>query len=366
MLKADYLDTLPDSILDIYERYNQSVINDIARRLSNLNFASAAWQVQRLNESSMLYKSILEKLAILTGKSEKELRAIFKKAGVKAMRFDDSIYKVAGLEPLPLNMSPAMTAVLKAGLERTNNLLNNIVRTTALEGQNLFIEAADLAYMQVATGAMDYNSAIKAAVKSISARGLTVISYTGRKDQLDVAVRRAVLTGVNLTAGNLTEARADEMGVDLVQTSAHIGARPTHQVWQGKVFSRSGKSDKYPDFVTSTGYGTGEGLCGWNCRHSFYPFFEGISENVYKQTELEDYANKKVTYRGEEISFYDATQKQREIERTIRRYKREAGALEAAGKDNTLETGKVKEWQARMRMFVKETGIYRQREREQI
>lgn len=366
MLKADYLDVLPESILDIYERYNQSVINDIARRLSNLNFASAAWQVQRLSESSMLYDSILEKLAALTGKSEKELRAIFKRAGVKAMRFDDSIYKAAGLNPLPMNMSPAMIDVLRIGLERTNNLLNNIVRTTALEGQNLFIEAADLAYMQVTTGAMDYNSAIKAAVKSVSARGLTVISYTGRKDQLDVAVRRAVLTGVNLTAGQLTEARADEMGVDLVQTSAHIGARPTHQVWQGKIFSRSGKSDKYPDFVTSTGYGTGEGLCGWNCRHSFYPFFEDISENMYNKAELSSYVNKVVKWNGKEISFYEATQKQRQIERTIRRYKREAGALEAAGKDNAFEQGKVKEWQARMRIFVKETGLNRQREREQI
>ena len=92
---------------------------------------------------------------------------------------------------------------------------------------------------------------------------------------MDVAVRRAVLTGVNQTTARMQIARADEMECDLVETTAHMGARPEHMDWQGRIFSRSGKSRKYPDFVKSTGYGTGPGLCGWNCRHSFFPYFEG-------------------------------------------------------------------------------------------
>lgn len=369
MLTADQLDTLTGPITDLYEQYNQSVINDIARRLVKMGKVTdtAAWQMQRLTESGKVYENALKELAKTTGKSETELRKMFEDAGVKSMRFDDSIYKAAGLNPLPLNLSPAMAQVLAAGLRKTNGLVKNLTMTTAINAQHSFIQAADLAYMQVAGGAMSYDQAIRAAILNVAENGLHTINYAnGHKDKLDVAMRRTVLTGVNQTTGNLQIARADEMGVDLVQTSAHIGARPAHQIWQGQIFSRSGSSKAYPDFVLSTGYGTGAGLCGWNCRHSFYPFFEGISENAYNQAELDSYANKTVTYNGKEIPIYDATQMQRGIERKIRLWKRKEGALDAGGFDNEAETAKVKEWQSRMRDFIKQTGLQRQSVREQV
>ena len=203
-------------------------------------------------------------------------------------------------------------------------------------------------------------------MKSVAAQGLTVINYTGRTDQLDVAMRRTVLTGVNQTAGQLQWTRADEMGQDLVQTSAHAGARPSHALWQGRVFSRSGTSAKYPNFVQETGYGTATGLSGINCRHSYFPFFEGISENAYSAADRESLANQTVTYQGEQVSAYDASQVQRKIERDIRKAKREAGALQAAGLDNSAELARVKAYQAQMRGFVKETGLIRQGERERV
>ena len=369
MLTADQLDTLTGPITDLYEQYNQSVINDISRRLVKMGKMTdtAAWQMQRLAESGKVYENALAELAKTTGKSETELRKMFEDAGVKSMRFDDSIYKAAGLNPLPLNLSPAMAQVLAAGLRKTNGLVKNLTMTTAINAQHSFIQAADLAYMQVAGGAMSYDQAIRAGIKDVAAKGLSTINYaSGHKDQLDVAMRRTVLTGVSQTTGNLQIARADDMGVDLVQTSAHIGARPEHQLWQGKIFSRSGASKQYPVFVLSTGYGTGAGLMGWNCRHSFYPFFEGISENAYKQSELDSYADKTVTYNGQEIPIYDATQMQRGIERKIRLWKRQSGALDAAGMDSTAETAKVKEWQSRMRDFIKQTGLQRQGMRESV
>jgi hypothetical protein len=156
------------------------------------------------------------------------------------------------------------------------------------------------------------------------------------------------------------------MGCDLVQTSAHAGARPTHEVWQGKVFSRSGTNPNYPDFVIETGYGEVDGLCGINCRHSFYPFFEGISENAYSEETLNDMADKTVNLDGEKVGQYEASQVQRGIERHIRDWKRQAGALEAASLDNAAEVAKVREWQAQMRDFIKQTKLMRQRVREQI
>ena len=368
MLTADQLDVLTDDIVRMYNDFADTIIADIARRLAGLDYArpTAAWQMQRLIEAGKLFEDILSEISKLTGRSEAELRRMFKRAGVTAMRFDDAIYKAAGLNPLPLNMSPAMAQALSAGLVKTSGVMRNLTMTTAMSGQQAFIDAADLAYMQISTGALDYNTAIRRAVKDVASKGLSVIHYSSRREQLDVAMRRAALTGVNQTVGTMQQMRADEMGTDLVQVSAHIGARPTHEVWQGKIYSRSGSSRKYPDFVSSTGYGTAGGLSGINCRHSWYPFFDGISENAYSRAELASYANKTVTYNGKKMSVYEATQEQRAIERKIRYWKRQVGAIEAAGFDASAETAKVKAWQAQARDLVRQTGLSRQYPREWV
>ena len=371
MLLASQFDLLVEPIVALFQEFEESVIRDIARRLAGMDYATptAAWQVQRLSESGMLYERILRELSKVTGRSQYELRRMFQRAGVTAMRFDDAIYRAVGLQPVPLNLSPAMGEVLAAGLRKTGGIMQNLTMTTALSGQQAFESAADLAYMQISSGAFSYQQAIRQAVKRVAADGLDVIHFAGRTDKLDVAMRRTVLTGVGQTVAELSLARADEMGTDLIQVSAHIGARNkgegpmNHESWQGKVYSRSG-DPKYPDFVTVTGYGTGEGLGGWNCRHSAYPFFEGISAEHYTQAELDDYAAKTVTYQGKEMSVYEATQEQRYIERKIRYWKRQANALEAAGLENDTETARVREWQAQMRDFIGQTGLQRQRNRE--
>jgi len=373
MLTADQFNTLTNPITELYTEYETSVIEDIARRLKNLDFSSAAWQTQRLTESGALYKNVLKELSKLTGKSESQLAELLKRAGVKAINFDDKIYKDAGLEPLPLNLSPAMLQVLQAGLEKTNGVMNNLTMTTALTSQQSFIRAADLAHMQVTTGAMSYDQAIRAAIKNVASQGLEVIDYaSGHTDKLDVATRRAVLTGVAQTTNQLQTARADEMGSNLVAVSAHAGARNTgvgpanHASWQGKVFSLKGGTKQYPNFAESTGYGTGAGLGGWNCRHSFYPFFEGVSENAYTRNEVKTLNKEKVTLNKQRVDLYTATQYQREIERRIRFWKRQAAALSAAKLDNAKELAKVSEWQAIMRKFISDTGLDRQSVREQV
>lgn len=374
MITPNQWDQLATPILDLYHEFEITVMQDIARRLKNLDFASAAWQAQRLTESGALYQNVIKEVARLTGKSEKEIATVLSSAGVKSIKFDDAIYKEAGLKPLPLNLSPEMLQVLKAGLVKTNGVLNNLTLTTAITSQQSYIKASDMAYMQVSTGAMSYDQAIRAAIKNIAADGLQMVDYaSGHRDNVDVAVRRTVLTGVAQTTHQLQLTRMDELGTDLVAVSAHAGARnkgtgpENHQSWQGKIYSRSGhKNSKYPDFVTVTGYGTGAGLGGWNCRHSFYPYFEGISENAYKKAELQDYARQKVKYQDKEISLYDATQIQRELERNIRKWKRQAMALDAAGLDATAEWAKVHQWQATMRSFINQTDLNRQYVREQV
>jgi hypothetical protein len=373
VLTEDQFDSLIDPIMSLYNEYENSVVMDIARRLKNLDFSSAAWATQRVIESGALHKDVLKQLAKLTGKSESEISTLLSKAGVKAIQFDDKIYKDAGLDPLPLNLSPAMLDVLKATLNKTNGVMNNLTMSTAQTAQAAFFRGADLAYLQVSSGAMSYDQAIRAAIKKVAADGLDVIDYaSGHQDKLDVAMRRTVLTGVAQTTGELQMTRADEMGVDLVAVSAHAGARNkgvgpmNHAGWQGKIYSRSGNHPKYPNFVETTGYGTGEGLGGWNCRHSFYPYFEGLSENAYSKAELQDLRKQKVKLNGGEVSLYDATQYQRHIERQIRYWKRQAAALDAAKLTNAKELAKVREWQMRMREFIAQSGLNRQRVREQV
>ena len=146
---------------------------------------------------------------------------------------------------------------------------------------------------------------------------------------------------------------------DLVETTAHPGARPDHAVWQGRVFSVSGRSEKYDNFYSATGYGEGWGLCGWNCRHSFFPFIEELSDRAYPADKLREYNNKEVEYNGQKMSLYEATQQQRYIERQIRMWKREASAMDAAGLDSGYAYQKIRQWQAAQRDFIGQTGLRR-------
>jgi hypothetical protein len=373
MLTLDQYDALVEPTLALYSEYETSIIEDIARRLKNLDFASAAWQTQRITESGAFYRDVLKKLSKLTGQSEAQIAETLRRAGVKAVRFDDQIYKEAGLSPLPLNMSPAMVQVYKATLEKANGQINNLTSTTALTSQQQFIQAADLAHQQVITGAMSYDQAIRAAIRKVAADGVNVIDYaTGHVDKLDVATRRTVLAGVAQTANQLQVTRADEVGNNLVAVSAHTGARNkgtgpmNHASWQGKVYSLRGGTRQYPNFAETTGYGTGEGLGGWNCRHSFYPFFEGISENAVTRAEVRSMNREKVTYQKKQIGVYEATQIQREIERRIRYWKRQEAAMVAAKLDASQERAKVSQWQKTMRDFIAQTDLDRQYVREQV
>lgn len=355
-----------------YEQFIRSVLADIARRLLKTGkiSATAAWQAQRLIESGEVFNSVIKKVSKLTGVTQQSLKVSMREAGVKSLKWDNRILEAAGVSPVNTKLSWAMQQVLREGLLKTNNTLRNLVLTTANTSQIAFLEASDLAYMQIAHGTFSYTEAIRNAIKTTAARGITVINYekSGRVDQLDVAMRRAVLTGVSQTASAITWHNILDNDIDLIEVSAHIGARnkgdipENHEMWQGKIYSRKG-NPKYPDFVTTTGYGTIVGLAGVNCRHSFYPYFEGTDRNYTAKT-LEEYAGKTVTYNGREMSFYQGTQIQRSIERKIRAKKREAAALGDVGLSNAAEIAEIRALQSIMRDFIEQTGLHRQPERE--
>lgn len=330
MLSPEYLQSMSDDIVALYEELNQSAIKCIAKRLVKTEYISdaSAWQIKQIQQSGAIYNEIIDELSKISGKSKKELRKLFKEASVKSLSYDDEIYKQAGLNPIPLQQSPSMLAVLEAGIIKTDGIISNLTKTTANGGQVAYINATNDAYMKVSSGVFDYQTAIADAIKSSAKGGLEVFYPSGHRDKLDVAIRRATLTGVSQTTGQLTDIHCDEMGCDLVETTAHGGARPSHAVWQGKVFSRSGNHPHYPSFIPSTGYGTGPGLKGWNCRHDFFPFFEGISKRLYTNKELEEMEKPVGTWKDKEYTQYEVTQKQRSYERNLREYKRQLVGLD--------------------------------------
>lgn len=366
MLSPDYLQHLPDGLVELYAQAEADILADMARRISTYDYWIPAAEHQRrvLAEMGALREDILRQLSRRTGKSQRELEHLMEEAARKSLAYDGDIYREHGLDPPPLNASPELRKVLAAGLKQTKGLFKNLTGTTARTVSGQFEAALDRAWMQVSSGAFDYNAAVRTAVKDLSRQGVGAIRYpSGHVDTLEVAVRRAVVTGVNQTCGRAQEALAREMGCDLMELTAHAGARPEHAAWQGQIVSLGGRRGYLS--LGDIGYGTGAGFKGWNCRHDWNPYFEG-SPRSYTPELLERYEARDIDYNGRKLTEYEASQQQRAIERNIRRWKRENKAMEAAGLDTSESAAKVRQWQAAQKDFLRQTGLKRQAEREQV
>lgn len=366
------LDSLPNALIDMYGLVEIDILSDMARRISTYDYfiPAAQHQMQKLQELGAVQEEIIAKLSALTGKTQEEIVALLSEASAQAIADDVEYYTAADVyEPSKVN-TEALHAQLNSGLLQTEQAFVNITGTAATTASNQFVAALDRAWTQINVGGMDYTTAIKAAISDLSAAGVGAIQYeSGRVDNIEVAVRRAVMTGANQTAMRTQEVLADELGVDLVEVTAHGGARPDHAKWQGKVFSRNGRKTingvTYEDLRKATGYGTGPGLGGWNCRHNFHPYVPGASK-AYSKKQLADYEAKNIEYNGKKYTEYEASQMQRGIERSIRRAKRQVAALEAAGLDASKERATLRDAQKAYTDFTKQTGMKKQQARTQI
>lgn len=363
MLTPEYLDVCTDDLVNLYRQLDESIVQILAARIARTNFVgdSSKWQAEILQQSGMTYDEVIAEIAKHTGQSEDELKTMFEAAGVETIAADNEIYEMAGLTTTGLKQSAVMTQMLKAGLAKTGGSLKNLTLTTANTAQTAYIESCNLAYMQISSGAMSYNDAVRMAVKNAASQGTTVLYPSGHKDQLDVAVRRAALTGVNQTTAQIQLANATDMGCNLVEVTAHIGARPSHAEWQGGIYMINGSSREYRNLAEATGYGTGDGLCGWNCRHNFYPYFEGIDVRAYKSSDLNSLKND---------GYYELEQKQRALERQVRATRRELAGYDAAMKAAKTDAEraaikqefdrasvKLKKQEARLKEHCKNNGL---------
>ena len=365
MLTPDQLEALPRRFVQLWQQVEDDILQDIARRMKSLGeldplTPTAIWQAWRLAETRAMRSNTVATLAKYTGKSRAEIKRLLETAGVQALAADDAVYAAAGLAPPPVNQSPALLNLLNSGYRQTCGTWQNLTATTANTVTGAFEDRLSRAWGLISTGAMDYNMAIRRTVGDL-ADTMPYITYpSGHTDTLEVAARRAVLTGVNQTCAKLQLARMEEMDCEFVEVTAHEGARPTHAVWQGRVYHRGGAvvqdGERYEDFETATGYGTAPGLCGWNCRHNFYPFYPGISVRNYTDERLAELDARNIPYGGGLYTRYEITQMQRALERRVRKYKRRYLAETAAGVDASQSAAKLKAARQQLSAFLAETG----------
>ncbi len=386
MLSPEYYEGCADDVLKLYEQLEDDIISDIVRRIMQTGkvTATARHQIEQLQESGLLYDDILNIIAGQTDATSQHVRALFEEAGVETVRIDNEVYRENGLVPVDIRQSPAMRRTLEAGYRKTLGDMKNLTLTTANTSQTAYINACNQAYMQITSGAFSYQEAIKQAVQRTAQQGATVLYPSGHTERIDVAVRRAVMTGVGQTCREIGMMNAEECGCDLMEISAHSGARPEHAAWQGQLVSLSGKNagriinGRKVLSLTDVGYGTGDGFGGWNCRHDWYPFFEGISEPAYTARQLEELDEKNIEYNGKMYSQYEISQIQRRYEREIRAAKREQVAFRTAVEEAddpelkqvmqdslNYSNSLVRDRQAKMRDFINQTGQDRDYFREQ-
>jgi len=309
---------------------------------------SAKWQAEMLQEAGLLYDDIVQSIADRTDACAEQVKTLFEDAGVLTVQIDNEVYREAGKVPVDIRQSPSMRQVLEAGYRKTLGLLDNLTSTMPSAGQRLYINACNQAYMKVVSGAFSYQEAIVQAVRDISASGLKIIYYdSGHSDKIDVAVRRSVLTGVGQTCSEIGKMNAEENGCDLMEISAHAGARPDHAVWQGQLVDLTGKrvgeiiDGKRVLSLDDIDYGLITGFCGVNCRHDWYPYFEGYSVPLYTKERLEKLNSRDISYNGEKYTLYEITQMQRKGERKVRELKRRAVTYDEAVKNASDEDTKA-------------------------
>lgn len=398
------MDTLPEELAELYRGLEDTLLEEICSRLriaGELNEVTVA-DIKALRSHGIPLDDIKKAIAKTNKISMKKLDKLFDDVVARNQAYYTELITLADVTA-PETLVDA--AAIEAIRMQTKGELRNITRSMGFlvtkGGKQVMLPPAkiyqhylDQAVMQVESGAISYNQAISKAVKELAGQGVCVARdkngnliknavqwESGSIQQLDVSVRRAVMTGVNQINQKYREQSMDYLETDLVEVTAHIGARNTgsgyfnHENWQGAIYHwrKYGNKHrgKYPDFEDVCGYGEGGGIGGWNCKHSYWPYLDGIMEPTYSKSELDAMKSEnrpKVEFDGKTYDAYQAAQMQRTIERSIRKQKRLKLGFEAAGQDDDAKNARIKLQQLNRKCseFSAAAGLPEQRERMKV
>lgn len=351
MLTPEYIQDMPDGILKIFYRLEEDIITDISSKLKNniekqgklALTEDADYLIERLSSMGYDLEDIEKNIAKTIDISVDEVEKLLKESSELSYINDRELYKKGG-KILPAKIPPKMNDFILATIKNSQGDLRNMTRTMGIATNagfkdltKYYTDSLNYATFQLGSGAYSYQDAVENAVKDLAKSGVRTIDYkSGRSYHLDTAVRMNVLTANSQITGYMSEQNADMMGQDLMEITSHLGARPSHESWQGKIVSRSGNNRKYLT-LDDIGYGDPGGFKGIFCRHDFHPFFEGISIPAPREKE-----RKPVTYNGRTYDDYQASQYQRAIERRMRDSKREITAYKGAGLKDKETAAKIK------------------------
>ncbi len=379
MLTPNEIAAIGEYLMQLFQAYEDEVIRDIARRIAKTGelTETAQQQIVRLMDLGVDQSDIARLTAKLLDMSDEAISELMEYAAEKSTQFRDAVFERAGTSQRDILGSAQTQRMLEAAVSQTQHEMRNITRSMGFRSRDgvwrscaqAYQRALDAATLQVTAGTMSHQQAVRSAVQELADAGISFVDYaSGWVNRADVAVRRAVLTGVSQLTGELSMQNAETLNTDYVEVTAHMGARPEHAEWQGKVYKLNGSEPGYPNLAAATGYGTGSGLKGWNCRHDFYPFFPGIDERAYTDEDLRNIDPPPFTYDGRTYSAYEASQYQRKMETAMRKTKRRIMAADGAGlsDDFTAESIKLRRQREMYREFSHKAHLPTQEDRIQV
>lgn len=380
MLTPNELEAIPMGIIEIFHNLQMEIAGDVVKRIAkNREITSTAgWQITRLYELGTSKQFIEKEIKRTLGLSNAELDKIYKNALAEDYTRYKPAYQKQGKPFIPFKKNAPLQQLISGVKEQTKGTFKNITQSLGFSVRNTngttsFLPIADYyqrtldkASFEILSGTYDYNSVLKRTVREMSNSGLRTVEYaSGHVNRIDVAARRATMTGFNQVVGKITEENAKELDTEYYEVSYHAGARPEHQKWQGKVYTMD-------ELISICGYGDVDGLLGAGCRHDFNLFFPGISKRTYTDEELDEMNQKENTpteYDGKEYTGYEATQRQRDLESRMRIQREEISLFEQGGADEKdIDAAKAKyhALSAEYSKFSKAMDLPQQRERVNI
>lgn len=352
------------------------VMEDVIRRIriNSEITRSADWQLYRLYELGKSKKSLRKAIKKAFNLDESSINQLYQNIIGKGYARDETLYKAKGKQFIPFEKNEALqqyiSAIAKQTLESIQNISQSLGFAVKSGNKRVFKPIAkyyqttlDNAINGIATGVFDYNTVLKQTVSEMTNSGLRTVDYeTGWSNRADVAARRAVMTGLTQVTAKINEHNAEKLGTDMFEVSWHSGARPSHQVWQGRWYKRS-------ELESICGLGSVTGLCGANCYHSYYPVIPGISAPTYTEEELDEMnrqENIPIDYNGKQYTKYEALQRQRQLETRMRAERQKIKLLQDGEADETdimLARAKYRGTSQEYTSFSKAMELPQQRQR---
>lgn len=339
-----------NKIVEMYEELNIELVSNIIKQLKETGDISSYTraQIRQLIKrgGKAVFEQSLDSMSNLSSKRKDELKRLFKEVVSEDMEQYKKMYEYRDKK---FALSESQYKLLNIAIKRCDKELKNFTKTVAFSNQQDFVNAVDNMYFQVVTGGLSFDETFRKTTNDLAEKGTTLIMKNGKQRSLEASVRQNVRTSIRDTARSINKSIGKDLGCDGVQINISPNCRPDHKVINGRVFKIKSKEWQKNKHL----------LDDYNCQHYETPIILDIEENMYSDDEINEANNRVVKYKGKDVPYYEATQKQRALEREIRNAKKMYATLEKSQADTTEARQKVSLAQKNMRNFIKETGLER-------